>query len=199
METVVDLIRHGQPRGGRRYRGHGIDDPLSEEGWQQMWHAVGDRPTWSRVLTSPMQRCSAFAKSLASKLQVPLNEDERFKEVGFGSWEGKTHAEIMERDTDACRAFYRDPLQNRPQGAEPFNEFRRRIIEALNEVTARYRGDQLLIVCHAGVIRVIITHVLGSPLERVYRIRVDNASLTRIRQDREGVLHLEFHGLSCLR
>ena len=35
-DTVIDLIRHGEPVGGRRYRGH-IDDPLSERGWQQMW------------------------------------------------------------------------------------------------------------------------------------------------------------------
>jgi len=35
-------MRHGEPVGGRAYRGHSIDDPLSEKGWQQMWDAVGD-------------------------------------------------------------------------------------------------------------------------------------------------------------
>ena len=33
--TRIDLIRHGEPVGGRRYRGQ-IDDPLSEKGWKQM-------------------------------------------------------------------------------------------------------------------------------------------------------------------
>ncbi|MHB1590203.1 MAG: histidine phosphatase family protein [Sulfuricella sp.] len=39
--TTIDLIRHGEPVGGRRYRGR-TDDPLSEKGWNQMWTAVGD-------------------------------------------------------------------------------------------------------------------------------------------------------------
>ena len=37
--TLIDMIRHGEPVGGRRYRGQ-IDDPLSEKGWRQMWAAV---------------------------------------------------------------------------------------------------------------------------------------------------------------
>ncbi|MEK6748901.1 MAG: histidine phosphatase family protein, partial [Pseudomonadota bacterium] len=38
--TVVDMIRHGEPVGGKRYRGH-RDDPLSDIGWRQMREAVG--------------------------------------------------------------------------------------------------------------------------------------------------------------
>ena len=34
--TTIDLIRHGEPVGGRRYRGGRMDDPLSEKGWAQM-------------------------------------------------------------------------------------------------------------------------------------------------------------------
>ena len=41
MLTTIDLIRHGEPVGGRKYRGQ-TDDPLSEKGWEQMWKAVGD-------------------------------------------------------------------------------------------------------------------------------------------------------------
>ena len=41
MQTTIDLIRHGEPVGGRKYRGQ-TDDPLSEKGWAQMWAAVGD-------------------------------------------------------------------------------------------------------------------------------------------------------------
>ena len=40
--TQIDVIRHGEPKGGRRYRGYGIDDPLTETGWQQMWTAMPD-------------------------------------------------------------------------------------------------------------------------------------------------------------
>ncbi len=41
QNTKIDIIRHGEPIGGPRFRGHGVDDPLSEKGWEQMWNAVG--------------------------------------------------------------------------------------------------------------------------------------------------------------
>ena len=63
-ETVIDLIRHGEPIGGRRYRGHGVDDPLSEKGWSQMWQAVGNYNAWHHIITSPLQRCQQFPPAI---------------------------------------------------------------------------------------------------------------------------------------
>ena len=58
-DTWVDLLRHGEPVGGSRYRGQ-VDDALSEKGWQQMWQAVAGRGDWQQIITSPLQRCQAF-------------------------------------------------------------------------------------------------------------------------------------------
>ena len=91
--TTLDLIRHGEPVGGRKYRGQ-IDDPLSEKGWAQMQAAVGNYVAWSRVISSPLLRCRAYAEALAAQHNLPLTFEARFKEVGFGVWEGKTAAEI---------------------------------------------------------------------------------------------------------
>jgi hypothetical protein len=38
-DTLIDLIRHGQPEGGRRIRGNGCDDPLSPLGWDR-WQII---------------------------------------------------------------------------------------------------------------------------------------------------------------
>ena len=35
----IDWLRHGETRGGSRFRGR-TDDPLTPEGWQQMWTTV---------------------------------------------------------------------------------------------------------------------------------------------------------------
>jgi alpha-ribazole phosphatase/probable phosphoglycerate mutase len=37
--TTLDLLRHGESVGGRKYRGQ-TDDPLSEKGWAQMRDVV---------------------------------------------------------------------------------------------------------------------------------------------------------------
>ena len=93
-ETVIDLIRHGEPIGGRRYRGHTIDDPLTERGWSQMWNAVGEYNSWQQIITSPLQRCQVFARALGERHGINVIIEPRFKEVGFGVWEGSTHDEI---------------------------------------------------------------------------------------------------------
>ena len=65
--TRLDYLRHGQPIGGQRFRGNGIDDPLSGLGWRQMRETAAAIGSWQRVITSPMQRCAAFAEWLATQ------------------------------------------------------------------------------------------------------------------------------------
>ena len=52
----------------------------------------------------------------------------------------------------------------------------------------------MLLIAHAGVIRAVITHVLGMQPAVMYRIHVENAGLTRIRTDRDRVFTLVSHG-----
>jgi probable phosphoglycerate mutase len=168
MTTHIDVLRHGEPLGGRRYRGHGVDDPLTETGWQQMWDAVAERPEWQHVLTSPLSRCHDFARQLSKKLKIGYSIDDRFKEIGFGAWEGLTPDEILANDAEALHHFYRDPIRNRPEGAEPLEAFSTRVWEAYNDAARKYTNEHVLIVAHAGVIRAITANILGMNLDRVY-------------------------------
>ena len=192
QETIIDLIRHGQPEGGSIYRGHGIDDPLSELGWTQMWRAVGEQAPWQQIISSPMRRCHAFAQRLAERHDLPLAVDERFKEVGFGSWEGRNRVEIREQDRQAYDNFYLDPVHCRPPGAEPLTVFTDRVRRAYEDVLQNYTGQHCLIVAHAGVIRAMIAHVTHATPLGLYRIQVSNAGVSRIRHGRYGSM-LEFH------
>lgn len=189
--TVVDLIRHGEPVGGNRYRGHGVDDPLSELGWAQMWEAIGESHPWDRIVTSPLQRCKVFAEALAERSGIPFEVDVRFREVGFGHWEGRTAAEVEAADPEGFRAFYADPVRNRPEGSEPLHEFVERISSAYNDTRRSHSGRHILIVAHAGVIRAVTTAILEAPLEAIYRQRIDNAGMVRVRHDANGRVVVE--------
>lgn len=196
MSTIVDLIRHGEPVGGRKYRGQ-IDDPLSDKGWQQMREAVGEHKPWQQVISSPLLRCSEFAKELTQRHQLPLATDARWQEIGFGVWEGKTAAEIKAGDPDILTRFWQDPLGNRPSGAEPMQQFYDRVSTAWQDLLAQHSGQHVLVVCHAGVIRMSMLFLLGIPLQHVFRIQVGNASITRFEVEQfEGgwFPRLLFHG-----
>ena len=192
-ETEIELLRHGEPVGGRRYRGQ-LDDVLSEKGWLQMWNAVGDRADWQQIVSSPLQRCCAFAMALGERHGLPVKVDARFAEVGFGSWEGRTRQELEADDPGQVARFLRDPVGNRPPGAELLDDFTARVQAGLDDVVQAYAGQRVLLVAHAGVIRSVMAHVLGMPPAVMYRIHVANAGLTRIRTDRERTFNLVSHG-----
>lgn len=194
-ETVIDLIRHGEPLGGRRYRGHSIDDPLSETGWSQMWRSVGSQAPWDGILSSPLLRCRAFAQALADRHGIPLRVEPAFREIGFGTWEGRTAAQIRQQDPAGFEAFHLDPVNRRPPGAEPLTAFMTRVTQAyttaLEDPTSRHR----LIVCHAGVIRALIVHALRMDPAQMRRIQVPYAAMTRLCHDGYGDV-LAFHNAS---
>lgn len=179
MTTVFDFMRHGEPVGGRKYRGQ-IDDPLSDKGWAQMRETVADFAGWDAIVSSPLSRCQAFSRELAEKLGKPLHFDERLKEVGFGEWEGKTAAELKAADPDLLHRFKLDPIGARPAGAEPLPDFHARVGAALQDVLQQHSGKHVLVVCHAGVIRMVLAHALAMPLANAYRIHVASASLARL-------------------
>jgi broad specificity phosphatase PhoE len=191
--TVVDLLRHGDPVGGSRYRGQ-IDDVLSERGWQQMWQAVAGRPLWQQIVSSPLQRCHAFAAALAERHHLPLAQEPRFVEVGFGTWEGRTRAELERLEPGQVARFLADPDLHRPSGAEPLDAFLGRVRSGFAEMVERYAGQSILVVAHAGVIRAVLCHVLQIPPAAMYRIHVANAGFTRLRTDPERGFTLLAHG-----
>ena len=193
--TTLDFIRHGEPVGGRKYRGQ-IDDPLSEKGWAQMRAALGDDAPWSRVISSPLLRCRTFAEALAQQHGLPLEFEVRFKEIGFGIWEGKTAEQIECAWPDTLAQFKADPIRARPPGAEPLDEFYSRVAAGIEHVLHAYPDDHVLVVGHAGVIRMALAYALAISLANAYRVEVASAGITRLRFDGARAT-LVFHG-GCL-
>lgn len=178
MLTTIDLMRHGEPMGGRKYRGQ-TDDPLSDKGWAQMWKAVGDYAGWQRIITSPLSRCQAFADALAEQRGIPVSVEGRFKEVVFGAWEGHTAAQLTAHHPDLLFDFKCDPVTNRPEGAERLEDFQSRVMAGWHALLVAHSGEHVLVVCHAGVIRMLMSGMLGMPVQNAYRIQVGSAAVSR--------------------
>lgn len=190
--VYLDLLRHGETDGGARYRGT-TDDPLTAAGWEQMWAAVNDNARWEGIITSPLRRCAEFARALARQRSIPLTLDERLAEMHFGAWEGRTAAELMSADPDALARFWDDPATHAPPGAEPLARFATRVLVAWNDIVRDHPGRRVLLVTHGGVIRVILSHVLRRPVERLLELDVGHAALYRLRAaiDAQGNIRAE--------
>lgn len=177
------------------YRGQ-VDDPLSEKGWSQMRAALGDHAPWSRLVSSPLIRCRAFAEAFAAQRNLPLDIDARLQEIGFGVWEGKTAAQIDAEAPGTIARFKADPIGSRPPGAEALNDFFARVASGIEHIVHSHPDEHVLVVCHAGVIRMALTYALELPLENAYRVEVASAGLTRLRLNGARA-NLIFHG-GCL-
>jgi len=175
-DTHIDLLRHGETEGGERLRGS-IDDALSARGWEQMCAVVGESGAWSRIVSSPLQRCVAFARKATQKYRLPLDIEPRLREIHFGDWEGKTAAEILAAYPDRLERFWNDPVNHPPPGGESFSAFQARVLGAWDDLLARHAGTHLLIVTHGGPIRVILGHARGLPWAEALRLPVPLASL----------------------
>ena len=187
----IDLLRHGQPEGGDRFRGM-QDDPLNDNGWQQMRASVAGMAPWEVVVTSPLRRCAEFAAELAERHGLPLETEPRLAEMAFGEWEGKSYDELKASNPAAVQAFFANPVHNIPPGGEPLQDFCERVNAAWDALVERHQGRHLLVVCHGAVMRVIYRRILNTPLDALFRIEVPYACLTRIRRHPEGD-QLVFH------
>ncbi len=179
---IVDLLRHGEPEGGQRYRGH-LDDPLSATGWAQMRAAVaGD--TWDRILTSPLTRCRAFAETLGGELDIPVAVEPAFREISFGRWEGLTAAEILEQDGDHLGRFWADGDAHPPPEGERLGAFHQRVGDGWHRRCRELMGNHVLVVGHGGLIRMILAHVLNVPPNRTMAgVAIPYACRSRVRLD----------------
>ena len=193
MTTYIDVIRHGEPVGGRRYRGYSVDDPLTEKGWAQMRASVPASPQWQFIVSSPLKRCLDFSRVLANDLQIPFTVEDNMKEIGFGSWEGKTPDEILAEDSEALNHFYNDPVNNRPVGAEPLDSFSERVWHAYLQILEEHRDKHILIVARA-----ITAKILNMSLDDVYsQLRIEYGAIISSSADEGSAPRLLIKG-PCL-
>lgn len=186
--TTVDLLRHGEPDGGPRFRGT-VDDPLSTTGWAQM-EAATAHDAWDRVVCSPLRRCREFALSLAGQRGLECRIEADFREIGFGLWEGLTSAQVEADYGHALARFWQDPVAYPPPQGEPVAAFSARVEAAWQRLVAGAQGQRVLVVAHGGTIAMLLRGVLGMPLSHSWRVRMGYAGLARLRLDhtRHGLL-----------
>ncbi len=182
------LARHGQSVWNevRRFQG-ATDVPLSALGRTQA-AALGRALRGYRIAAayvSPMTRARETAEIALSGAGVPLVPLEELRELSLGAWEGFTVDEIRHTENDPYAAWLRAPLDCPPPGGEPLPDVCARVLRAVDRIAAAHpNGDDVLVVAHGGVISVYACHLLACSFNQLWRLRVDNASLTIVKPPR---------------
>ncbi len=178
----LDLLRHGEPIGGQVLRGT-TNHPLSEKGWRQLEQKCRDQQ-WDVIISSPLDRCYQFAVQLGRQLNIEVITAEDLREFDFGIWENQPMEKVFKEDFDRFKGMWGDPLNFSAPEGESLTAFEARVLKAWFGCLARQEQKQLL-VCHGGVIRILLKEILGLPFQNINRIDVPYASISRVQVSEE--------------
>ncbi|GLX79244.1 alpha-ribazole-5'-phosphate phosphatase [Thalassotalea insulae] len=185
----IYLLRHGEVSGPAALYGH-TDVAVSAEVNAAICRLLaGHTFNISRIFCSPLQRCLRLAQLLTAHYHCALSEDSRLKEMNFGCYDGVAFDELYQEHKawQALELFWQNPVQHPLPQAELLTGFSFRVIQAWQQIVqslARECVDsEYLVVCHGGVIRMILAHLLNVDYRNpdwYTQLSIANGSLTTI-------------------
>ena len=183
MKTLY-LARHGQSVSNAMRRFQGTQDvPLSELGRRQAVALSAGllRRRVAHVYASPLVRARDTAEIVVAEHGVPLTLVDDLRELSLGDWEGLTVDEIRALPGDPYACWVRDPVAGCPPGGEALGLVQARVMRAIEGIVAAHpNGEDVLVVCHGGVISAYLAHCLGLPLSSIWRVMVANCSISAV-------------------
>lgn len=187
--TRIYLIRHGQVAGfeERRYNGQ-TDVPLTEKGLSQyrlLKKRLADKAI-TACYSSDLSRCCIGAKLISEQFGVVPQLHCELRELSVGVWEGMSWQEIQERWPQEWQNRLQDLVHHRVTGGENLLDLEKRVMPLVQSVVQQHQGEELLMVAHGGVNRLILLSAIGAPLSCMFHIEQDYGCLNIIDYLPEG-------------
>lgn len=131
------------------------------------------------VFASPRERAQQTAAAVAAaRGGLAVETAEALDEVDYGSWSGSTFAQLDARE-DWRRWNALRSLAQTPSG-ETMLDVQGRAVGFVRKLAIRHSEARLALVSHADVIRSVVGHVLGLPIDAWQRFDVAPASITTL-------------------
>lgn len=192
--TRLIVVRHGETAWNvdTRIQGH-LDIPLNATGlWQarQLGDALAGEAI-SAIYTSDLLRARRTAQAVADTTGAALVDEPGLRERAFGSFQGRTFAEVeTEHPEQARRWRQRDP-DYAPDGGESLRVLRERVVDTTHRLAARHPGELVLLVTHGGVLDVLYRAATRQDIQAPRTWQLGNAAINRL-------LWTHGHGLSLV-
>ncbi|ACH40803.1 adenosylcobalamin-5'-phosphate phosphatase, putative [Citrifermentans bemidjiense Bem] len=169
--TRLHLIRHGEVERSHCYNGQ-YDVRLTARGEEQyqLLKPRLDPDRISALYTSDLVRTVRGGEILGPYLGVEPVKVPQFRELNCGEWQGLSVTDIQRDRPDEWAARLADLEHFRAPGGESLGDLAGRVLPALKEIVARHRGEEVLVVAHGGVNRVILMDAIGAPLSSFFSI-----------------------------
>ncbi|MBA2680759.1 MAG: histidine phosphatase family protein [Ktedonobacteraceae bacterium] len=197
--TELYLIRHGDAiPGPDEIIPSGVYDdlPLSREGREQA-RKLAERLKNTRfdaAYSSPLRRCRETGEPLLRHLDLQPSIIDELKEIHIGDvvdilkvQEGDNRNALSQalqrRQVETVRIAASSGNWDTIGSDESSKGFRKRVVDAVDSIVERHRGQRVIVFCHGGVINAYAAEVLG--LDKEFFFPTVNTSITIIRATTE--------------
>jgi broad specificity phosphatase PhoE len=177
--SKVYLVRHGQTAWnvGEIFRGR-ADIPLDETGKQEV-HLAGEalkNEALHAVYSSPLSRSMETAENIAKFHNIPVTPFDAIIDISYGEWEGLENQEVKEKYPELHALWQREPHKIKFPGGESLDEVRFRTMKGVEDLLAKHKDENFVLVAHRVPNKVICCALLGLDNSHFWRIQQDTAS-----------------------
>jgi broad specificity phosphatase PhoE len=195
----IYIARHGETTWNEQGRIQGRSDPeLSSKGLSQslsLRDQLKDQAL-SAIYTSTLQRSIHTAQPLAEHLHLSIQRQPELDEIAFGMLEGKWLLHFDEECKAEWERFKDDRFVYRIPGAENYADVANRIGPFIEKVLKKHQRQEVLIVGHRVVNRLLIGMLLDYPEEIVLKIDQPNDCIYLVKRNGENKV---FHCMDGIR
>jgi alpha-ribazole phosphatase len=196
------LVRHGNTALNSSERFWGATDvELSTEGIIQA-EKLRDRLATEKIdvaYASKLSRTRLTAEIIVSRHHIDIITCAELNEINFGVIEGLAFEEISERHPDLAEVLSKWTIRPKFPGGESLDELDRRVQKFLKRLRKHQPEQTILIVSHAGTLRLMICNLLAIGLEHWRNMRLNLASISVIEIYPQGAVLSLLNDISHLK
>lgn len=174
---ILYMIRHGETDWNRQKKMQGQSDIVLNEKGRVAAQKTGEglqKVSFDLGITSPLKRAKETAEIILNGREIPLLEEQRIMEIGFGEGEGLAcvkDKQSKEPDPNFNYFFARPESYVPPKGGESFEELYRREAAFLEELFANpaYQDSTILISTHGAALCGLLRILKKNPVEKFWQ------------------------------
>lgn len=178
----IGFVRHGQTYANIDRVWHGkTDTQLTELGHYQARRLGEHFHQYMKpdvIYSSPLQRARITAENIASRFDLNVNLDARLMEFDLGDWEGREFDSLKESG-DIVERLIRESDFTAPNG-ESQNMVKKRVVEAIEEISSRHSRQNVIIVAHGVSIGIALSHYIDNDTTQWFKYHKDNTSFSEL-------------------
>ncbi len=199
--TQIFLVRHGETEWNASEVFRGQADVLLNKNGIKQAQLLGEylsRKKINAVYTSPLKRALKTAEAIAARQSLEINVAPALIDMNFGKWQGLPASQVKQHYGKVYEIWLKTPERALIPAGESLEDVKNRAWPFLEEIVAKHAGQNVILVSHRVVLKVLICALLKIGNAGFYNIRVDTAGITRFELDNNRAVLISHNDTSFL-